>query len=73
MIEPFSFFVAGPRDVTVNPLVGVQVTATGINTGVGNQGTANQAQIMGHSGTPASQTGVPRQIKVGGSSMLGTV
>jgi hypothetical protein len=74
MIEPFTFFVAGPRNLQVNPLLGEQVgTLTGITSGPGNQGTANMAQLMGHAGTPASQTGVPRQIKAGGSSMLGTV
>jgi hypothetical protein len=67
-----SALLDGTRNVAVNPFVGVETTAAGINTGAGNQGSANTAMNMGHSGTPASQRGVPRQIK-GGSSMLGTV
>lgn len=73
MADLSSFYAPGFRDVTVNPFVGVEAVATGINTGQGNQGTANQAQLVGHGGTPASQTGVPRNLKAGASSLLGTV
>lgn len=70
--ETVAVIRAGIRNVTINPLLNETVTPLGITSGPGNQGTQNTAHMAGHSGTPASQTGIPRQIKRG-SSMTGTV
>jgi hypothetical protein len=67
----FSFFVAGPRDVTLNPLLGETITPYGITSGPGNQGSSATSMNMGHAGTPATQTGLPRHV--GASTFTGTV
>lgn len=63
-----SFAVVAPRDVTINPLLGETVAPLiGSNGGAGSQGSANTAHLAGHAGTAASQAGLPRQLKNGGS------
>lgn len=63
--------LAGIRDVGTNPLLGVQGVQDGVtpqagtNTGAGNQGTANTAQLQGQSGTSGTQTGLPRSLRFG--------
>jgi hypothetical protein len=67
-----ALLATGLRNVSVNPmLAGDDISLrAGSNTGVGNQGTANVAQLVGHGGTPATQTGLPRQLHGGGGDNL---
>jgi hypothetical protein len=58
-----AFYVAGPRDVTVNPLNGEQVgQLAGITSGQGNQGSSG-GWFAGQSGTWGDQRGMPRNLK----------
>lgn len=57
--------VASVRDIpALNPLAG-------ITSGPGNQGSACQAQLLGHSGTPATFLGCPRVLGAAGSWGMG--
>ena len=57
--------LASLRDIpALNPLAGVV-------SGPGNQGTANQAQLQGQSGTPGTFLGLARQVSgpgIGGAT-----
>jgi hypothetical protein len=73
-------YVAGPRDVTINPLLGDGAenvagpapSDTGLVSGPGNQGTANIAHMGGQAGTGAAQISIPRMMKRGAGGGSGT-